>query len=187
MTCIINEATQKVREHTRLTNIPNTRNMKGLEDLKNRPRVLLAGLCRDGEGHVRQSLERLKFAFENECELCFLIIESDSSDRTCEELEDLGRLWPEFRFISHGNLRYKIQSRTARIAYCRNTYMCELEENALYKGCDLLVVADLDGVNDELESKCVGSCLAESDSWDACTPVQNGPYYDLYALRKRVG
>lgn len=165
--------------------MPNNTSLKGIMYSKDRPRVLIAGLCRDAVGRVRRSLESLKLAFENECDVYFLVIESDSSDKTCEELEELERLWPRFRFVSHGDLRNRIQSRTARIAYCRNTYMSELEENALYKECDLLVVADLDGVNDELEAKSIGSCLIESDCWDACTPVQDGPYYDLYALRKK--
>jgi hypothetical protein len=47
---------------------------------------------------------------------------------------------------------------------------------------DLLVVADLDGVNSFLNIDAVRSILTRED-WDGCTANQLGAYYDIWALR----
>lgn len=152
---------------------------------RSKPKILIAGLSRDGEKVIRDNLGVLREAFGHDYDAKYLVIESDSSDRTCERLQELSEECNDTRFISHGDLGSALKTRTERIAYCRNSYIYELERNVLYKDCELLVVADLDGVNSLLSRDSVVSSIKECSDWDACTAVQAGPYYDLFALRKK--
>jgi hypothetical protein len=115
-------------------------------------------------------------------ELSWLVIESDSSDKTLHALQTLSDEIPRFRFISLGNLKEAFPLRTQRIAHCRNAYLEELRSNPLYSGVEYLVVADLDGNNDLVTPAGFASCWKRAD-WGACTANQRGPYYDILALR----
>jgi hypothetical protein len=112
----------------------------------------------------------------------FLVIESDSSDSTLNELEKLSQNIADFKYKSLGNLADKIPNRVDRITYCRNAYLEEIEGNRDFADFDYIAVADLDGVNKDLTQEAVRSCFIRSD-WDACAANQSAPYYDIYALR----
>ena len=56
-----------------------------------------------------------------------------------------------------------------------------IRESPHYQNVDY-VVADLDGVNAEFSSEAVANCWLRS-GWDVCTANQDGPYYDIWALR----
>ena len=57
-----------------------------------------------------------------------------------------------------------------------------IDDYSEYEDVDFVVVADLDGVNSRLTSDVVASCWSRTN-WDVCTANQNGPYYDVWALR----
>ncbi len=144
--------------------------------------VLVAGTVRDCEQTVRSGLIRISAALKDCGKLYWVVVESDSRDKTCDVLLSLAKENSSFRYISLGSLRHEIPTRTARIAHCRNTYLKELRSNPLYSKVDYIVVADLDGVNDLISAKGIASCWDRSD-WHVCCANQRGPYYDIYALR----
>jgi len=144
--------------------------------------ILVVGIVRNCEKSIRHDVRQLHAAFQGAQQIYWFIVESDSSDKTLEALSSLGRELPNFRFQSLGSLAGSIPKRTDRISYCRNVYLDELNSNPLYSSVDLVVIADLDGVNDLVTSEGVGSCFMRSD-WDVCTANQRGPYYDIWALR----
>jgi hypothetical protein len=130
---------------------------------------------------IRHDVLQLRAAFQDARQLHWFIVESDSSDKTVEVLASLEREIPNFRFRSLGILAGSIPKRTDRVPYCRNVCLDELNSNPLYASVDLVVVADLDGVNNLVTSEGVASCFTRSD-WDVCTANQRGPYYDIWAL-----
>ena len=147
--------------------------------------LLIVGVIRDGEKFIYHSFKVLEESFSAFSQIQWLIIESDSDDRTVMLLEQLAEKVDIFRFISAGFLRNKIPQRTARIAYCRNIYVNEILRNPIYSNVDYVAVVDLDGVNNELTDQAVKSCWSRTD-WDVCTANQKLAYYDVWALRHPV-
>ncbi len=148
-------------------------------------RILLVGVARNCELTLRRDVLRLSESLKACMALSWLVIESDSSDKTLDVLQALASEVPSFRFISMGSLEESIPIRTARIAHCRNIYLDELEANPLYSEIDYVVVADLDGVNDLVTGDGFATCWMRTD-WDVCTANQRGPYFDIWALRHHL-
>jgi hypothetical protein len=148
-------------------------------------RIVVAGVARDCERTVRNDVFRL-FQSLRKCKtLSWLVVESDSSDKTLDSLGALEVDVPSFRFMSLGSLQQKMPVRTQRIAHCRNAYLEQLKSDPLYADIDCVVVADLDGVNNLVTGDGFASCWMRSE-WDVCTANQRGPYYDIWALRHRI-
>ena len=114
----------------------------------------------------------------------WFIVESDSNDETLEKLSSIKGV-ENFNFKSLGKLEDKFPKRTERIAYCRNYYLQELENNEKFKNVDFLATVDLDGVNNLLTNDAVKSCWQMNNEWDVCSANQSGPYYDIWALRHK--
>lgn len=148
-------------------------------------RILIVGLISNCEVGVRKSIYTLSKAFEGFQDIQYLVIESDSSDNTFQSLQELSKTINGFRFISLGNLKDSYPLRTDRIAFCRNKYLNEINNNPLYKNIDYVVMADLDDVNTILTQSAVHSCWQRHD-WDVCTANQKYAYYDIYALRHNL-
>jgi hypothetical protein len=144
--------------------------------------ILIVGLARNCELHINKSVAKLTAAFSAAYSLKFLIIESDSSDQTKSQLIQLSSKIQDFHYLSLGYLQGRYPKRTERIAFCRNQYLNLINNSIEYQDIDYVVVADLDGVNDNLTSTAVSSCWSRSD-WDVCAANQYGPYYDIWALR----
>lgn len=148
-------------------------------------RVAIVGLARNCAKKIRNEIFVLREAFSDAEELFFIIIESDSTDDTVSALMQLSAMVPNFFFYSLGELSKSYPKRTERIAYCRNQYLRIVAEDARFSSVDYVVVADLDGVNSILTKEAVLSCWERSD-WDVCTANQDGPYYDIWALRHKT-
>jgi hypothetical protein len=145
-------------------------------------KVLVVGLVRNAGGRISADIERLQQAVASFRSVQWLVVESDSTDRTICDLEHLRATVPGFRFVSLGELQPRLPLRTQRIAHCRNAYLDELETHPDYAGVDLVVMADLDGINGLVDEAAVLSCWGRDD-WDVCAANQAGPYYDIWALR----
>lgn len=143
------------------------------------PRIFVVGVCRNVSETIVKEVRNLENAIGKPV-FKFYIVESDSSDSTLELLEQLYVNTNNFHYTSLGNLEKKIPARTNRIAYCRNVYMDFLDKNAV--GNDYIVVADLDGANQDLNESRFNRVWERTD-WDACTANQKFAYFDIWALR----
>ncbi len=146
---------------------------------------LVVGLAKNCSKSIKTDIAKVRSALKAFKHVQWLVIESDSRDRTVKKLDELEREIENFRFISLGALRKEFALRTARIAHCRNRYLDELNSNPIYAHIDYVVVTDLDGVSDQLTEQGLLSCWARDD-WDVCTANQRGPYYDVWALRHKT-
>ena len=151
--------------------------------LNNECSFLVVGIVKNCQNTIAKDIERLKSSIPKYKSLEFLIIESDSSDQTILELSKLSTKIDNFKFISLGKLADKLPSRTQRLALCRNLYIEEIEKN--YKDVSYVIISDLDDINKELNADSITSCFIRSD-WDMCAANQNGPYYDIWALRHNL-
>ncbi len=146
--------------------------------------LAIVGLARNCEKTIKADVQRIKAAADNAKSIIWLIVESDSSDNTVIELEKLKDELENFEFASLGVLTKKIPKRTDRIAYCRNYYANQIRTNARFSSVDYIAVVDLDDLNNKLSKKSIESCWDRHD-WDVCAANQDGPYYDIWALRHK--
>jgi hypothetical protein len=144
--------------------------------------LLIVGAARNCSRSIAADVARIGAAFQSARRLQWFIVESDSADDTAKQLDAMASDISGFRSVSLGHLRSQFPERTIRIAHCRNRYLQELRENPDYADVDYVVVADLDGINDQLTEASALSCFTRSD-WDLCSANQRGPYYDIFALR----
>ena len=162
-------------------------------DARRRPPIeqctlLVAGAVRNCERRMRRDLEAIRrsTAGAGFRRVLWLVVESDSEDRTVALLEDLRREWQDFDFLSLGRTRDRHPLRTDRIARSRNAYLRALEEDVRYADVTHVLVADLDGVCADLTAQALASCWQLPQPWSACTANQGDYYYDLWALRHPV-
>lgn len=144
--------------------------------------IVVAGIVRNCEKFLIHDISRIQKALADYSDVKFLIIESDSNDNTLEILEHLKNSINGFFYISLGTLANKIPKRTERLAYCRNRYLEELENNQMYRNAEYVLITDMDGTNELLTKEGIESCQ-DIYNWDVCTANQAGAYYDLWALR----
>ena len=148
-------------------------------------KILIVGLACNCEDVIEHEILKISSAFSKAKTINFLIIESDSDDKTVATLDKLSE-HNNFEFITLGSLRNRYPKRTERIALCRNRYLEELRTRSQYNDIDYVIVADLDGVNSELTASAVESCWDLSEDWDACFANQSKAYYDIWALRHKT-
>ncbi len=142
----------------------------------------IVGVARNCEKAIRGDIHRINKAISGARASVWLIVESDSSDGTLSELEELKTEIPNFHFVSLGRLEDSLPLRTQRLSYCRNYYADKLMSDQRFSEVDFVVVADLDGVNNKLSKRAFESSWGRND-WDVCAANQDGPYYDVWALR----
>lgn len=145
--------------------------------------ALVVGTVRNASGNIVSDLIRIVNALEEILPTKAYVVESDSSDDTVAKLTDLAAKDSRIRFTSLGVVAITIPDRIQRIRYCRNEYVNEIRNNPLYKDVDLIIVADLDGINTKVDSSVFKLALDLELSWDALAANQSARYYDIFALR----
>jgi hypothetical protein len=148
--------------------------------------IVFAGAARDCAGHlpaVFANLERLAAVCER---AAFVFVENDSADGTGELLR---------RFAAeHGGVTLfdlaglgQLPVRALRLEFARNAYLEYVRTEASLVGFDYLCVMDMDDMGAyPLEVARFRAALVFLERTDRCAGVfanQQGPYYDLWALR----
>jgi hypothetical protein len=144
--------------------------------------ISVAGVARNCGNCIVSDIKHIQKALTGFLNVQFFIVESDSDDDTVEKLEYLKSTIKNFHYVTLGKLKNKIPKRTERIAFCRNRYLEEFENNMLFANSEYVLISDLDGTNELLDKKGILSCL-EIGNWDVCTANQLGLYYDIWAFR----
>ena len=145
--------------------------------------ALVVGTVRNASANVVSDLLRIVNALEEILPTKAYVVESDSSDDTVARLTELADKDSRIRFTSLGVIAVRIPDRIQRIRHCRNEYVNEIRTNPLYKDIDLIIVADLDGINTKVDSAVFKLALDLEQSWDALAANQSARYYDIFALR----
>lgn len=159
---------------------PQETSQNCMEDLS----FAVVGLANNCEKSLRAEIYRIKKALANAKSITWLIVESDSSDQTVIELKELQSEISNFTFATLGKLSTDFPRRTERISHCRNYYAEQIRSHKAFSAIDFVIVADLDNLNTLLNQAALESCWKRKD-WDMCAANQNGPYYDIWALRHK--
>jgi hypothetical protein len=145
--------------------------------------ALVVGTVRNASANVVSDLLRILSAAEEILPAKAFIVESDSSDDTIAKLTELSAKDSRVRFVSLGAVANTLPDRIERLRYCRNRYVNEIRETPLYHDCDLIIVADLDGINTRINMAAFQIALNSELVWDALAANQSARYYDILALR----
>ncbi len=146
-------------------------------------RALVVGTARNASKNIVTDLLRIVNSLDAIIPTLGFVVESDSEDKTAVLLKELAFVDKRIRFISLGQVALTIPDRIARLRHCRNVYIQEIRNNELYKDCDLIVVADLDGINTKIKTKHFELALNSKVHWDVMAANQSARYYDILALR----
>ncbi len=146
-------------------------------------RALVVGTVRNASKNIKGDLLRIVDSLDALLPTLGFVVESDSEDDTALLLRELALADNRIRFKSLGNIAPSIPDRIARLRHCRNEYVQEIRENHLYKDCDLIVVADLDGINTKINTHYFKVALKSEIRWDVMAANQSARYYDILALR----
>ena len=147
--------------------------------------ILVCAVARNIASTLQKDFDRINLALSDFKNILWIVIESDSTDKSVETLAKLSNQNPNFYYKSLGNLSQEFNSRTEILAFARNAYLEELLTNKKYTNVKLIAIADLNNLNSKINADSVNSALA-LPNWGMCTANQNGPYYDIWALRHEL-
>lgn len=153
--------------------------------MKTKESIIIVGIVKDAAATLIRDVNTLKTSFIDFAEVYWFLVESNSSDNTLEILGQIKNHNARFDFVSLGNLNNPEEPRTVGMALARNRYLEEIRSQTRYSKIDYVVVADFNNSNKDLNVEAVRSCFL-STNWDVCTANQDGPYYDIWALRHEL-
>ena len=142
--------------------------------------ILVVGTVRNVAQRIDEEITNILKSLEVYGTVYFYLVESDSTDSTLEVLAKLGKEG-NLKFHSLGVLEDLIPNRVNRIRYCRNIYVDFIRNSE--KKYDYIVVADMDGMNKELNREAFSRVFSTKQDWQMCAANQKFGYYDIYALR----
>jgi hypothetical protein len=144
--------------------------------------VLICGTARNVESKLHSYLLQMTNCFSGFKSVSFLVVESFSSDKTVEVLRSLKNSEKNFDYFTDETVDIEEARRTVRIASARSSIQQWVRQQD--SRFDYIVMADMDGVNNDLTRKAIESCWL-SNEWDVVTASQPFKYYDLWALRAK--
>jgi len=148
-------------------------------------RLLVTGLVRDSAKSLEAEINRIeKHTLKIFSSVAFFLVESDSTDGSDRTLQRLAKVRPNLAVLNLGGLEQEYPNRIERLRYCRNMYVNRIREVSERASFDFVMVVDFDIRNRRLDLTPLAS-LIYVDSWSGLFVNQVGPYYDIYALRKR--
>jgi hypothetical protein len=147
-----------------------------------KPKIVIASIARDIAKTFEADYRRITASFSDFEIINWIIIESNSTDDSKEVLRKFSQSSNIIIYKSLMKSNDKSLFRTQELAIARNTYLSELNDIRQKIEIEYLVVCDLNNLNNKLNRKSVKSCWLNNE-WAAVTANQNGPYYDIWALR----
>jgi hypothetical protein len=148
--------------------------------------AIFCGVVRNGGSALKPSLDALDSVRETFARTKFIVVTNDNSDGTADVLSQWERLLSQNVTIHADGLLDAFPNRVDRICAARNIYMAEVHRELTITRWDYVIVADLDGPNQELDAAWFRELSDLQLDWDALFANQSGPYYDLFALRHRA-
>jgi hypothetical protein len=145
--------------------------------------AIFCGVVRNGGSALQPSLDALDSVREVFARSKFIVVTNDNSDGTDDVLSKWQRKLSLNVTIHADGLIDAFPDRVDRICAARNIYMAEVHGELVVKPWDYVIVADLDGPNQNLDAVWFRNLSDIQFQWNALFANQSGPYYDLFALR----
>lgn len=143
--------------------------------------IAVVGIVKNVGKSIEKDLVRIESALRRFENVKWFLVESNSTDNTVPTLHKLSQTNPNFQFVSLINSNDHL-SRIPGMSDARNRYLDELRLNESFQDCDFVAVADFNSLNNLLDHVAIDSCFNRED-WEICCANQDGPYYDIWALR----
>ena len=145
-------------------------------------RIIICGTAKNVEKKLDNFFHVMSSSFMNFKEVRYIVCESFSTDKTREKLESLQQSGFRLEILNPPQSSKSHDLRTARIAAAREAIRKRVKD--AYSEFDLVVMADMDGVNRSLKSSIVDT-IWDFSGWDAVFANQSFRYYDIWALRAK--
>jgi glycosyltransferase involved in cell wall biosynthesis len=142
--------------------------------------IVVLACARDVERDIEKFYMKFRQIFKSFQRLNVVVFESYSSDSTLQICKSLEVKNSDFKVLNGAPGKPGDWTRTERIAYARNKNLEYARKH--FPDCDYVAVADVDGVNQDLNEAAMLTCW-ELDDWDMMSANQPFRYYDLWALR----
>ena len=144
-------------------------------------KIALVSIAKNIEFSFSRDFEIVTNSFADFNVLKWVIVESNSTD---DSMEVLQKYSSEHSFVHLKTIvdENPEKPRTFHLASARNECLDILKESKILDEVDYVVVYDLNNLNKSLTRESVNSCFQRSD-WSVVTANQDGPYYDIFALR----
>ena len=147
--------------------------------------IVIASIARDIGDTFHLDYVRICAAFSDYNILKWIIVESNSEDNSVEVLRDYSQSYDHMQIEILKETTILSEFRTEKLAQARNKYIEVLNKIKETNDVSYLVVCDLNNLNKKLDIESVRSCFKLSNHWAAVTANQDGPYYDIWALRHK--
>ena len=149
-----------------------------------KPKIVIASIARNIGDTFSKDYDRVLKAFSEFTIIRWIIVESNSTDNSLKLLKTYSELSTKILYVSLQPAKVIRNTRTIDLAAARNKYLELFGEIRNETEVDYLVVCDLNNLNNKLNKEVVQSCWVQND-WAAVLANQNGPYYDVWALRHK--
>ena len=146
-----------------------------------RNNVLITGIVRNIASTFEEDYSRMSRAFSGFASVKWFLVESDSTDASISKLQSFSEKNSNFDWCSLGKLDRPDLTRTERLAIARNRYVREIKKKK-YSEVSIVAVADFNSLSNLINGDAILSCWNQQ-GWSGCTANQDGPYYDIWALR----
>lgn len=143
----------------------------------------MASIARNVAETFHIDFERITSAFADFDIVKWVIIESNSTDESSSVLKQYSEKFSWVHCESIKSPDATFPHRTQKLAQARNRCLEVFEDIHKEFKIDYLVVYDLNNLNNRLSKQGISSCK-NLPNWGALTANQNGPYYDIWALRQ---
>lgn len=144
--------------------------------------VIFAGAIKNGEQYIKNNLDNIDNCGKKFKNYAVIIYENDSSDKTVEILNANKK--ENYHYIIEKNVAKN--SRTNILAHARNSILNKANKLNQNNSYDILVMLDLDDINNGGKFvNTIDTCFDYTNEWDVLTSNQSGPYYDIWAFRKK--
>ena len=148
--------------------------------------IVVVGTVRNVAKNIFKNVNALVNEFKPLGNIYFFLVESDSDDNTSIELKRLSQKFPNFSFVSLGNISNEIPDRIERLIFCRNRYIQEIRSRKVFRESQYIFIIDLDNSNNLLKANNIEISLKSEGNWGGLFANQKGRYYDILALRHPI-
>ena len=152
-----------------------------------RRRVTFVGCVKNSADALPAVLANIESLSKSFSEHAYIFVENDSNDNTASILKQWGEGKQDFIVHSLTGLDQLVGQRTVRLEICRNLYLAALQKIQHVSSNDVVVMLDMDNVNitpiNTAGFESALNYLLQSKDVAAVTALQEGAYYDLWALR----
>jgi hypothetical protein len=152
--------------------------------MSQKPKIVIASIARNVGTTFHHDYNRILAAFSDFEIVNWIIIESNSTDNSKEVLSEFSSVSATLIYKTLESNNYNEIFRTQKLAHARNSYLSEFTKINVHRDIKYLVVCDLNDLNNKINKQAVNSCWKTND-WAAVTANQDGPYYDVWALRHK--